>query len=107
MVHLLGHRDTRSVVKSAVSFVDQRPLRPLIPLVDETLADWYFKNSLVFASAEHTCWGNDGNENKKPRKKFGRVLKCESDGLNNILEERFEEATDFILDTFEEWSDSE
>ncbi|CAR25046.1 histone deacetylase HDA1 [Lachancea thermotolerans CBS 6340] len=107
VVHLLGHRDTRSVVKSAVSFVDQRPLRPLIPLVDETLADWYFKNSLVFASAEHTCWGNDGNENKKPRKKFGRVLKCDSDGINNILEERFEEATDFILDTFEEWSDSE
>lgn len=107
VVHLLGHRDTRNVVKAAISFIDQRPLRPLVPLVDESLADWYFKNSLVFASAGHTCWGNDGAENKKPRKKFGRVLKCNSDGLNNILEERFEEATDFILDTFEEWSDSE
>ncbi|SCV05396.1 LANO_0H06568g1_1 [Lachancea nothofagi CBS 11611] len=107
IVHLLGHRDTRSVVKSAISFIDQRPLRPLIPLVDESLADWYYKNSLVFASTENTCWGSDGNENKKPRKKFGRVLKCDSDGLNNNIEERFNEATDFILDTFEEWSDSE
>ena len=26
---------------------------------------------------------------------------------NNIIEERFEEATDFILDSFEEWSDEE
>ncbi|SCU88577.1 LADA_0E10968g1_1 [Lachancea dasiensis] len=107
VVHLLGHRDTRSVVKAAISFIDQKPLRPLIPLVDESLADWYYKNSLVFASMENACWGSDDNDQKKPRKKFGRVLKCDTDGLNNNFEERFDEATDFILDAFEEWSDSE
>ncbi|SCW01956.1 LAFE_0E10968g1_1 [Lachancea fermentati] len=107
IVHLLGHRDTRNVVKAAISFVDNRPLKSLVPLVDESLGDWYFKNSLIFASTDHPCWGTDGNDNKKPRKKFGRVLKCETDGMNNIIEERFEESTDFILDSFEEWSDSE
>lgn len=40
-------------------------------------------------------------------KKFGRVLRCDTDGLSNTVEERFEEATDFILDSFEEWSDEE
>lgn len=107
IVHLLGHRDTRSVVKAAVSFVDTKPLKSLVPLVDESLGNWYFKNSLVFTSKNHSCWGTDGNENKKPRKRFGRVLKCDTTGMNNIVEERFQEATDFILDSFEEWSDSE
>ncbi|AAS51704.2 ADL216Cp [Eremothecium gossypii ATCC 10895] len=106
-VHLLGHRDTRSVVKCAIAFADKKQLRPLVPLVDESLGDWYFKNSLVFTSTYHPCWGTDGNDSKKPRKKFGRVLRCTCDGMNNIVEERLEEATDFILDSFEEWSESE
>lgn len=105
IVHLLGHRDTRSLVKSSISFVGRKSLKPLVPLVDESLSDWYFKNSLVFSDKNHPCWAD--NENKKPRKKFGRVLRCETDGLNSNMEERFEEATDFILDSFEEWSDSE
>ncbi|QLG72496.1 hypothetical protein HG535_0D02040 [Zygotorulaspora mrakii] len=105
IVHLLGHRDTRTLVKSSVSFVGRKPLKPLVPLVDESLSDWYFKNSLVFTDKNHPCWVD--NENKKPRKKFGRVLRCESDGLSSNMQERFEEGTDFILDSFEEWSDSD
>lgn len=105
VVHLLGHRDTRNFTKAAISFLGEKSLKPLVPLVDETLTDWYFKNSLVFSNKNHNCWGE--NEHKKPRKKYGRVLRCETDGLNNIIEERFDEATDFILDGFEEWSDNE
>ncbi|CCE93583.1 histone deacetylase HDA1 TDEL_0G02160 [Torulaspora delbrueckii] len=105
IVHLLGHRDTRATVKAVVSFIGRKQLKPLVPLVDESLSDWYFKNSLIFTDKNHPCWAD--NESKKPRKKFGRVLRCDTDGLNSNMEERFEEATDFILDLFEEWSDSE
>lgn len=105
IVNLLGHRDTRSKARAAISFIGHKTLKPLIPLVDETLTEWYFKNSLVFSNKNHSCWGD--SENKKPRKKFGRVLRCNSDGINRNIEERFDEATDFILDSFEEWSDSE
>ena len=105
VVHLLGHRDTRSTVKAAISFIGDKSLKPLVPLVDETILDWYFKNSLVFADQNHPCWKD--HENKKPRKKYGRVLRCDTTGLSGIIEERFEEATDFILDSFEEWSDEE
>lgn len=107
IVHLLGHRDTRAVVKCAISFVDKKPLKVMVPLIDETLGDWYYKNSLIFTSNTHSCWGSTSNENKKLRKKYGRVLRAESDGMVNIFDERFEEATDFILDSFEEWSESE
>lgn len=105
VIHLMGHRDTRSNVKAIISFIGSKQLKPLVPLVDESLTDWYFKNSLVFSDKNHSCWGD--NESKKPRKKYGRVLRCSTDGINNIVEERFEEATDFILDSFEEWSDEE
>ena len=105
IVHLLGHRDTRAVTKTVINFLGDKQLKPLVPLVDETLSEWYFKNSLIFSNNSHQCWKE--NESRKPRKKFGRVLRCDTDGLNNIIEERFEEATDFILDSFEEWSDEE
>ncbi|KAL2708011.1 Histone deacetylase [Kluyveromyces marxianus] len=107
IVHLLGHRDTRSVVKCAISFLDKKPLKVMVPLIDESLGDWYFKNSLVFTSNSHSCWGSAANDTKKLRKKYGRVLKADCDGMTNIFDERFEEATDFILDSFEEWSESE
>ncbi|CAI4036071.1 hypothetical protein SMKI_14G2880 [Saccharomyces mikatae IFO 1815] len=105
IVHLLGHRDTRAVTKTVINFLGDKQLKPLVPLVDETLSEWYFKNSLIFSNNSHQCWKE--NESRKPRKKFGRVLRCDTDGLNNTIEERFEEATDFILDSFEEWSDEE
>ncbi|CCF59742.1 hypothetical protein KAFR_0H03320 [Kazachstania africana CBS 2517] len=105
VVHLLGHRDTKERVKAVINFMADKQLKPLVPLVDESLSDWYFKNSLVFSNRTHPCWGD--KENKKPRKKYGRVLRCDTDGLNSTIEERFDEATDFILDSFEEWSDSE
>lgn len=105
IVHLLGHRDTRNIVKAAIAYVDRKQLRPIVPLVDEAMTDWFFKNSLIFTSKNHSCWG-DGSETKKPRKKFGRVLKSDSDGLDNIVEERFEEGTDFVLDAIEEFDES-
>lgn len=105
IVHLLGKRDIRSLTKAAISFIGNSPLKALVPTINESIGDWYFKNSLVFTSNNHKCW-ND-NENKKPRKKFGRVLRSESDGISNTIDERFDEATDFILDAFEEWSESE
>ncbi|EDO18283.1 hypothetical protein Kpol_1039p32 [Vanderwaltozyma polyspora DSM 70294] len=103
LVHLLGHRDTRSVVKSVIGFVGKKPLKALVPLVEESLADWYFKTSLLFADKNHSCWGE--NDSKKPRKRYGRVLRCDSDGIFSLIEERFEEATDFIIDSLDEWTE--
>lgn len=106
IVHLIGHRDVRDVVKAAIAFIDRKPLRAIVPLVDEAVTDWFFKNSLVFTSKNHSCWGIDGSETKKPRRKFGRVLKTDVDGLDNIVEERYDEAVDFILDSIEDYESS-
>jgi histone deacetylase 6 len=106
IVHLLGHREVRQIVKASIGFVDRKPLRAIVPLLDEAVTEWFFKNSLIFTSKNHSCWGVEGSESKKPRRKFGRVLKSDTDGLDNIVEERFEEATDFVLDSIEEYESS-
>lgn len=84
-------------------------LRPIIPLIDENLADWFYKQSLVFTSHKHSIWENNDNYTKRPRKKFGRVLKSSlgGDNLYDVFEENYEEATDFILDTLELYSSGE
>ncbi|KAH3684991.1 hypothetical protein WICPIJ_004023 [Wickerhamomyces pijperi] len=112
LIHLVGHRDTRNLVRSIISVIDRSPLKPLVPLVDESMTDWFYKNSLVFTSKYHSCWGNgtnsgdDNGGSKRPRRKFGRVLRGDTDGVDQLLKERMEEIQDFVLDSLEDWDDS-
>lgn len=107
IVHLFGHRDVRNVVKANINFIDKAvPLRAIVSTIDESVIDWYFRNSLIFTSPKHACWGD--TEKKRPRKKYGRVLKADVEHLDMIIDERFEEACEFIADSIEDYeSDSE
>lgn len=105
VVHLCGQRDVRKLVKASINFLGKHnQLRAVVSTIDESVLDWFYQNSLVFTSSRHPCWapGPDG-EAKRPRKKYGRVLKCNVDGVENMTAERFEEMTDFILDSIEEF----
>ncbi|ODV82661.1 hypothetical protein CANARDRAFT_209768 [[Candida] arabinofermentans NRRL YB-2248] len=126
IVHLCGHRDVRSLVKACVCVIDKTTsLRAIVSSIDESVVDWFYRNSLIFTSLKHPCWGdavekNDGslvatgtgNEAvggatiKRPRKKYGRVLRADVENLDGILDERFEEACEFIMDSIEDY-DSE
>lgn len=102
VVHLLGHRDVRLVVKALVAVTDRQPLRAVVPLVDESVTDWYFRNLLVFTAHNHPVWEGQGELVKRPRRKFGRVLRADSLGPGEVFRERWEEMSDFVLDGFEE-----
>lgn len=131
IVHLYAKRpssEIKNLVQGTVAFVNRSPLKPLVPVMDESMVDWYYQNSVVFTSCRHSCWNgsngtngsslsrangnvnnnesNNGDTNKKPRRKFGRVLKASSDGLWEVISERFDEGIDFILDSIEEYSSS-
>ncbi|KAG2733636.1 hypothetical protein G9P44_003161 [Scheffersomyces stipitis] len=126
IVHLYGKRpsqDIKDLVKGTVAFVNRSNLKALVPVMDESMVDWYYQNSVIFTSCSNPCWvnsngttrlGNGSTEanggddsNKRPRRKFGRVLKASVDGLYDIIAERFDEGVDFILDSIEEYSSSE
>lgn len=108
IVHLFSKRlllEIRDVVKATIAFVNRTPLKPLVPVMDELLVDWFYQNSVVFTSAQNPCWlltkdTDDGG--KRPRRKFGRVLKLASDGLFDVVTEKFDEGVDFLLDAIEE-----
>lgn len=111
IIHLCGHRDVRKLVKASINFVDKATaLRAVISTIDESIVDWYFRNSLVFTSSKHSCWGDkeSGGNSKRPRKKYGRVLRADVEGLDGIIDERFEEVCTFIQESLEDYdSDSE
>lgn len=112
IIHLCGHRDVRKLVKASINFVDKATaLRAIISTIDESIVDWFFRNSLVFTSNKHSCWGDkDSANSKRPRKKYGRVLRADVEGLDGIIDERFDEVCTFIQESMEDYdsdSDSE
>lgn len=112
IIHLCGHRDVRNLVKASINFVDKATaLRAVISTIDESIVDWFFRNSLVFTSSKHSCWGDkDTGNTKRPRKKYGRVLRADVEGLDGIIDERFDEVCTFIQESLEDYeseSDSE
>lgn len=115
VVHLLGHRNVVDILDGgtgkvstscSINFLSaQNQLRLITPLVDDAITDWFYKNSLVFTAAKHPIWENNDNYGKRPRKKFGRVLKSESgETLGSIVGENFEEAVEFVEDVMGEYS---
>lgn len=141
IVNLYGKRpsnEIKDLIKGTVAFLNRTTLKPLIPVMDESMVDWYYQNSIIFTSNFNTCWtggsgagngngngnGNNGNSSngggnksadsnghddfsKRPRKKFGRVIKAKTDGLCDVIQEKFDEGVDFILDSIEDYSSSE
>lgn len=125
IVHLYAKRPSQEIkelVQGTVAFVNRSALKPLVPVMDESMVDWYYKNSVIFTSCFNPCWVgtstsatarynngslNDDESAKRPRRKFGRVLKADSDGLWDVISERFDEGVDFILDSIEDFSGSD
>lgn len=115
IVHLYAKRPSQEVkelVQGTVVFISRSSLKPLIPVMDESMVDWYFQNSVIFTSNMNPCWVSaggkaDAEESKRPRKKFGRVLKASVDGLWDVIHEKFDEGVDFMLDSIVEYSGSE
>lgn len=117
IVHLYAKRppqEIKDLVQGTVVFVSRSTLKSLVPLMDESMVDWYYQNSVIFTSHINPCWsgttgprGDMEEVGKRPRRKFGRVLKSTVDGLWDVIQEKFDEGVDFILDSIIEYSGSE
>lgn len=114
IVHLYAKRPSQEIkdlVQATVVFVGRSPLKPLVPVMDESMVDWYYQNSVLFTGCMNPCWAGGAKDteeaSKRPRKKFGRVLKAAGDSLWDVIHERFDEGMDFILDSVLEYSETE
>ncbi|CAI5756113.1 unnamed protein product [Candida verbasci] len=113
-------QEIKELVKVTIAFINRTNIKPLVPVMDESMVEWFYTNSFIFTSNFNPTWHNASNqpssingsiaevdELKRPRKKFGRVLKSNSDGLFDIINEKFDECVDIILDEIEEESSTE
>ncbi|KAK6460592.1 histone deacetylase HDA1 [Scheffersomyces coipomensis] len=126
IVHLYAKRPSQEIkdlVKGTVVYLNRSSLKPVVPVMDESMVDWYYQNSVIFTSCLNPVWvGTNGqsrlgngnveangadDSSKRPRRKFGRVIKASVDGLYDVINERFDEGIDFILDSIEDFSSSE
>lgn len=117
IVHLYAKRPSQEIkdlVQGTIVFVSRSTLKSLVPVMDESMVDWYYQNSVIFTSHMNPCWsgttgprGDMEEVGKRPRRKFGRVLKSSVDGLWDVIQEKFDEGVDFILDSIVEYSGSE
>jgi histone deacetylase 6 len=113
-------QEIKDLVKGTIGFISRSSLKALVPVMDESMIDWFYQNSLIFTSSQNPCWsGQNGQKSsgsaesngtedssKRPRRKFGRVLKASGDGLFDVINEKFEEGVDFILDSIEDYGSS-
>lgn len=93
--------EAKELVRGTVAFVARTLLKAIVPVIDELMVDWYYTNSLVFASHLNACWARDDGE-RRPRRKYGRVMKALLDGLWDVVGENFDEGVDFVLDSIED-----
>lgn len=100
-------QEIKDLVQGTVVFTSRGALKAIAPVMDESMVDWYYQNSVVFTSYMNPCWFRGEDESRRPRKKFGRVLKATVDGLWDVILEKFDESVDFVLDSILEYPDSE
>ncbi|KAI3403219.2 HDA1 [Candida oxycetoniae] len=131
IIHLFSKRpssEIKNLVKFTVAFLNRTALKPLVPVMDESMIEWFYHKSTIFTSCYNSCWNSsssssssngfhsgatngDANgssdELKKPRRKFGRVLKANADNLFDIINEKLDEGVDNILDSIEDYTSSD
>lgn len=95
-VHLMECRNIYDRVDAVVQFYGNNPLKAVSSLDDE-IADWYFKHSLVLTSNNHPIW----NLPKRIKKRFGKVIRSENNEMNKILENSFNKVSAFFHDILE------
>lgn len=100
VVHLAGHRELRRKCEALIAFVSNDSLRQIVPALDENVVDWFYRTSLIFTNHSHKCWDNvsNGSGTKRPRKRMGRVIRSDSENLYDMIDEKFQESVEFILD---------
>ncbi|KZF20599.1 Arginase/deacetylase [Xylona heveae TC161] len=96
LLHILTAREqSRDHVTGVVNVLSENPLRPVTSQTDDYAGLWYHKNSMVFVSGTHLVWSPD---RRRPKKKFGNLIKSPQNGLNEMLHAHQQQIQKFILD---------
>ncbi|KAI9785484.1 MAG: Histone deacetylase hda1 [Geoglossum umbratile] len=92
VLNLLNSRECPERVKGVVQFIGDSPIKPVRGTID--MPQWYYSNSYNLVSPKHPVW--DTYSLKKPRKKFGQLVKASSEWVNDMLRDHHTEVTRWV-----------
>jgi histone deacetylase 6 len=78
-------------------------LRPVKSDIDSTLSKWYKENSLIYVSADHSCWNDEENAKRVRKSRFGQVKKSEVIGLGRMMKKYQGQASGWLMKQIEAW----
>ncbi|KAF4554094.1 Arb2 domain-containing protein [Elsinoe fawcettii] len=92
-------------------FVSDQSLHSCRSATDENLSFWYYDSSLIFVAQNHHIWdyttgaGINGAGAKKPKKRFGTLVRTEADALEDMLVDSLEKVTGVMAEVSEGWEE--
>lgn len=93
IVQLLKQREIRHKAKLCFSFISNHSIRPLrVP--DETLINWYYKNSLVIVANSHPIFA--AIEAGKNTRVYGRIERSRNENIEDVVFSSLERLTQFV-----------
>lgn len=97
VVFLAGHRNIRDICTGIVCFAGDIPLVPLGSTVEDYIASWFYKTSLIFVSPTNKYFDGPANAKRPRRRKMGKIVNSEiSDGIYETVLAKFEESCEFL-----------
>lgn len=111
----IGHWAITSWIKSnedvamtsltrTIQFITDVSLQAVRSPTNDLLSPWYHRTSQIFLTHEHNFWAQDYAQ--KPKRKFGRLLKCEEEGVGDMLREHQERVWEVLLEDTREWREN-
>ncbi|KAI9774829.1 MAG: Histone deacetylase hda1 [Geoglossum simile] len=92
ILHLLNNRECFDRVKAIVQFIGDIPIKPVRGTADTS--QWYYSNSYNLVTPKHPVW--ETYSIKKPKKKFGQLVKANSEWVNDMLRDHRSEVIRWI-----------
>ncbi|KAI9689327.1 MAG: Histone deacetylase hda1 [Bathelium mastoideum] len=101
LINLLSSQEScTDRVTFVISFVAETPLNRIRRATDEDMmARWFYDHSLIFVAGKHGLWERD----RKPRKKFGKLVESAYDELNEMLVGHREQVTRLLERVTRDW----
>lgn len=93
-----------SSITRTIQFVTDVSLQAVRSPTNDLLSPWYHRTSQIFLTHEHNFWAQDYAQ--KPKRKFGRLLKCEEEGVGDMLRVHSERVWEVLLEETREWRES-
>jgi len=90
-------------VEKVFFFVGDQAMQSCRSDTGDELLHWYYRNSMVYVAQSHHIW--EYTEKKKPKKRFGNLVKSENDDMQGMLAHHKDEIVEMMKEATGGWEE--